>query len=277
MLLAFALPLAFVLVFALFWAGCGSSTPACKTDEDKISTGECVPDYDVATPGVEGSGAPVENDPEKPSNGAQPFVPDPPGGTLSAGGAAFIGMFEGFRSCPYWDQYGSVWTRGFGETGGISRSSPCISRAQGEKNLMQLVARDYGPGVDGIGVAYSINQWDSLASFAYNLGAGIFKGNLREQLRKYNPQPMLAYNKAGGQVLPGLKRRREAEVELFKSTVAAPPFDKAALEARQRTLRRELQSKGCRRRKAAGEPLGPKCTRWFAEGDEVGKRLREGK
>jgi GH24 family phage-related lysozyme (muramidase) len=263
-------------------AGCGSShsspSSSCRTDEDKITTGECVPDYDIAVPGEEGSGVDPEGAPEKRTNTTPyGFGPDP---SLSPNGARFIAGFEGFRSCPYWDPYGRVWTRAFGETGGISRSSPCISRGQGETNLRRLVATRYEHGVRTIGVAFNQNQWDALASFAYNLGPGIFTGNLRTQLRRYNPSPMLAYNKAGGRTLPGLVRRRNAEVALFRRRPAGtstPAFDRTALQARQRTLRRVLLSHGCRRRKAAGQGLGPRCTHWFREGDQIGARLRAGR
>jgi len=52
------------------------------------------------------------------------------------------------------------------------------------------------------------------------------------------------------------------------------PAQRRALEARQRALRRVLLRYGCRRRKAQGEQLGPKCTRWFHEGNVIAERLR---
>ena len=64
------------------------------------------------------------------------------------------------------------------------------------------------------------NQFDALVSWTFNLGSG----NLQEStmLRKLNygdyesvPDEMRRWNKAGGEVLEGLTRRREAEALLF--------------------------------------------------------------
>lgn len=49
--------------------------------------------------------------------------------------------------------------------------------------------------------------------------------------------------------------------------------DRSALEARRRTLRRVLVSYGCRRRVRTHQPLGPRCRRWFLEGDQVNTLL----
>jgi len=54
------------------------------------------------------------------------------------------------------------------------------------------------------------------------------------------------------------------------------PAQRAALIGRRETLRRVLVTHGCRRRRANGERLGPRCTRWFREGDEIAARLRRG-
>jgi lysozyme len=64
------------------------------------------------------------------------------------------------------------------------------------------------------------NQFDALVSWTFNLGPG----NLQEStlLKKLNqglyaevPTEIRRWNKAGGEVLDGLVRRREAEVSLF--------------------------------------------------------------
>ncbi|MGL5724911.1 lysozyme, partial [Cetobacterium sp.] len=64
-------------------------------------------------------------------------------------------------------------------------------------------------------------QFDALVSFTYNLGEGALKGStLRKKLNMglYNavPSEMLRWNRAGGKVLSGLVRRREAEAKMFK-------------------------------------------------------------
>lgn len=45
------------------------------------------------------------------------------------------------------------------------------------------------------------------------------------------------------------------------------PVDRSAIEARIRTLHRELAAKGCNRRTRQHEPTGPTCKRWKREGD----------
>lgn len=71
------------------------------------------------------------------------------------------------------------------------------------------------------GVTLNENQFSALVSFAYNVGTA----NLRSStlLRKVNANPndptifneFLRWNKAGGMVLAGLTRRRQAEAKLY--------------------------------------------------------------
>jgi len=66
------------------------------------------------------------------------------------------------------------------------------------------------------------NMFDALVSFTYNLGAGnLGRSTLLKKLndRDYGgaAEELLRWNKAGGKVLNGLVRRREAEKALFLS------------------------------------------------------------
>jgi lysozyme len=73
----------------------------------------------------------------------------------------------------------------------------------------------------GKGVTLNENQFSALVCFAYNVGTA----NLRSStlLRKVNANPndptilneFLRWNKAGGRVLAGLTRRRQAEANLY--------------------------------------------------------------
>lgn len=138
---------------------------------------------------------------------------------VSSRGLALIEGFEGFSSAPYWDSYGRVWTRGFGETEGIHQGSNDISRAEGTANLKSRLERFYEPSIRALGVDFDQNQWDALCSFAWNLGAGIFTGSLRSALQGREwaraAGMMRGYDHAGGVVLAGLQRRREEEMRLF--------------------------------------------------------------
>src|ERR1700690_710033 len=146
---------------------------------------------------------------------------------ISDRGLNLIESFEGFSSYPYWDSYGRVYTRGFGETEGISALSPPISRRQGEENLRTLVNDIYGKAVNDLRVPLNQNQFDALCSFVYNLGTGALEWNIGRSLRegRYNQaaNEMLEYNRAGGVVLPGLTRRREEERRLFLTPVKPIP------------------------------------------------------
>ncbi len=76
-----------------------------------------------------------------------------------------------------------------------------------------------------INVPISQNQVDALVSFAYNLGNGTLqRSTLRQKLNRQDyegaSKEILKYNKAGGQVLKGLTRRRQAEYALFTSTAS---------------------------------------------------------
>jgi lysozyme len=147
---------------------------------------------------------------------------------ISKAGLRLIEGFEGFSSKPYWDPFGSVWTRGFGETEGIHSGSPWISRAQGEANLKRLVEQRYEPAIRALRLPFNQNQWDALCSFVWNLGSGIFTGSLRQTLeaRQWRAAAMIMeqYDHAGGQVLSGLQRRRREEMALFLKPVPAPPY-----------------------------------------------------
>jgi GH24 family phage-related lysozyme (muramidase) len=64
------------------------------------------------------------------------------------------------------------------------------------------------------------NQFDALVSFVFNLGAGNFAGSTL--LKMVNASDFnnaagqfIRWNRAGGKVLTGLTRRREAEAALF--------------------------------------------------------------
>lgn len=66
------------------------------------------------------------------------------------------------------------------------------------------------------------SQFDALVSFAFNLGVGNLKKSTL--LKKFNAGDIQgavlqfkSWNKAGGKVLAGLTRRRDAEMKLFLS------------------------------------------------------------
>lgn len=68
------------------------------------------------------------------------------------------------------------------------------------------------------------NQFDALVSFAFNVGAGAFKGSsLLKVLNKGQyaevPDQLQRWNRAGGRVVQGLTIRREHEIQLWKGQI----------------------------------------------------------
>ena len=133
--------------------------------------------------------------------------------------------FEGFRHDAYLDAVG-IWTIGYGNTrwpdGRPVRKGDHVTKEQGEQ-LFRTILRTFERGVlKAAKVPLTQPQFDALVSFAYNVGLGALGASTL--LRKLNAgeyreaaDQFLRWNKAGGKVLAGLTRRREAERVLFLS------------------------------------------------------------
>ena len=135
-------------------------------------------------------------------------------------GIALIKEFEGLRlkayKCP-----GGVWTIGYGHTAGV-KSGMVITEAQAEEYLKAdlIVFERY---LNGLGLALNQNQFDALVSFIYNVGTGNFSSSTLLRKVRANPQDnsimdeFLRWVYSKGRVLPGLQRRRLAEMKLYFS------------------------------------------------------------
>ncbi len=131
----------------------------------------------------------------------------------------FIAGFEGFAENAY-DDYGQL-TIGFGTP--ATSADQTITREDAMKELSKEVMKFRTIVLEAkeeFGYDWSENQIDALTSFAFNLGQGNFnklltgdEGGLRgdEEISEM----ILEYNTAGGKVLPGLTKRRQAESDLF--------------------------------------------------------------
>lgn len=134
----------------------------------------------------------------------------------SAAGKNLIKRFEGIRLNSYKDSVG-VYTIGYGHTSGVTKNMH-ITSAQAETFLNQDIAKCEA-ALNKYQAKYNFNQneYDALISFTFNLGAGNLKKLLKYGLRKKSEiaDKIPAYNKAGGKVLQGLVRRRDAERTMF--------------------------------------------------------------
>jgi len=164
----------------------------------------------------------------------------------SPAGIALIKEFEGFPfgGRPYRDPVG-VWTIGYGHTAGVGPNTPRMTEREASRLLQQELDRKYEPAVEALSVADELNenQFSALASFVYNLGPGSISAGtgigraLRARQWRRAADEMLRWNKAGGRVLPGLTRRRQAERALFLRSVAADGLE--PLTPKERRLVRE--------------------------------------
>lgn len=147
----------------------------------------------------------------------------------SQNGINLIKQFEVCRLSAYKCAAG-VPTIGYGHTAGV-KMGQTITQAQAESFLKDDLIK-YEKRVQQYDNIYHWNQneFDALVSFAYNIGSINQLTANGTRSRTQIAQKMLAYNKAGGKVLSGLKRRREAERALFLKTVVkvAPTTVQAA-------------------------------------------------
>jgi len=136
-------------------------------------------------------------------------------------GIDLIKSFEGLELKAYKDSVG-VLTIGYGSTGNHVFAGQSITEAQAEDLLKSDLLR-FEKGVSAVvTVPLTQNQFDALISFSFNLGLGNLKSSTL--LKKLNAKDYTGaaneftrWNKAGGKVLSGLTRRREAEKNLFNS------------------------------------------------------------
>ena len=143
---------------------------------------------------------------------------------LNKEGADLIKAFEGCKLKAY--QCSAMkWTVGFGNTfyedGKPVMPGHVITQEKADQ-LFELIANDFAGKVTKLVTAnVTPNQFGALVSFAYNCGiANLQKSTL---LKKVNANPndltikdeFAKWNKAGGKVLAGLTRRRDAEANLY--------------------------------------------------------------
>ena len=138
---------------------------------------------------------------------------------ISDTGVALIAKFEGCYleayKCP-----AGVWTIGYGHTGNVKKGDTLASETEAMallKKYLKQYAGYVNQRIANKKISFSLNQnqFDALTSFTYNLGPGCLDTLVNGRNAKTVASKMLLYNKAGGRVLEGLKRRRKAEQQLF--------------------------------------------------------------
>lgn len=144
-------------------------------------------------------------------------------------GLELIKSFEGCRLVAYDDlqpnktithisQVKGTLTIGYGHTAGVTVGQ-VINQAQAENMLKSDMAKYEKYVTDNVSISLNENQFSALVSFCYNCGVGNLRTLVRNRTAEQIANSIVLYNKAGGQVLKGLQRRREAECKLFLTPV----------------------------------------------------------
>ena len=138
---------------------------------------------------------------------------------ISEEGKALIKKFEGCEleayKCP-----AGVWTIGFGFTKDV-KEGDVWSQSHAEE-MLDIELEEYEEYVtDLVDVPLNENQFSSLVAWCYNLGPtnlvqSTLLSKLNAGLYEDVPHEIKRWNKANGEILEGLVRRREAEALLFE-------------------------------------------------------------
>ena len=137
--------------------------------------------------------------------------------SLSAVGLIGIANHESFVGHTYKDSVG-VNTIGYGTTVGV-KPGQTITPERALIRLGEHVSNDERMIRGCMGdIALYQNEWDAYVSLTYNIGSGAFcRSSIVRKLSQSPPdykgacESILLFNKAGGRVLTGLVKRRQAE------------------------------------------------------------------
>jgi len=144
--------------------------------------------------------------------------------SINQAGLNLIEQFEGCKLQPYYDVAG-IPTIGIGTTRytdgkAVMMADAAITKEQAYALLKNHVDGDCSAVSGMVRVVVNDNQFAALVSFAYNVGRGALASSTL--LKKLNSGDMkgaadqfLKWDHAGGKVVLGLTRRRQAERALF--------------------------------------------------------------
>lgn len=133
-------------------------------------------------------------------------------------GLALIRQFEGLRLSAYKCPAG-VPTIGWGTTKGV-KMGQTITKDEADRLLIEDAQRFADHVKALVKIPLNQNQVDALISFVYNIGPHAFAKStmlklINQGLLEDAANQFVRWNKAGGEVLAGLTRRRMAERDLF--------------------------------------------------------------
>jgi lysozyme len=162
---------------------------------------------------------------------------------LSKAGVDLMHRFEGCRNKPYLCP-AHIWTIGYGHVlyqeqirlpmvakEGMSRKDYPLrqedNRVWSKAEIEELFSADVASFERGVlrlipGVVGRQGAFDALVSFAFNAGLGnLQRSTIRIKANRGDwegaAEAFMAWTKGGGKELPGLVKRRKAEIDLFLS------------------------------------------------------------
>ncbi len=162
--------------------------------------------------------------------------------SISAAGLSLIKEFEGCKLTAYKDVKG-VLTIGWGHTTSAGpptvRTGMKISQADADRIFATDLIKYENAVSAAIDVPLNPNQYAACVSLCYNIGPGAFaKSSVAKFINKGKEaeaaNALRMWNKAGGKVVAGLVRRREAERRLFLTPVVSvlnPPVVPETLDS----------------------------------------------
>lgn len=143
---------------------------------------------------------------------------------VNQAGIDLIRRFEGCRLEAYPDPAtgGDPWTIGYGATGPGIEPGVVWTQEEADARLAEDVQRFADAVERALTVDVSDNEFAAMVSLAFNIGAAAFRKSTL--LRLVNDghfeaaaQQFERWNRAGGRVMAGLTRRRQAERALFET------------------------------------------------------------
>ena len=138
---------------------------------------------------------------------------------ISEKGISLIKHFEGCGVEAYQDSVW-IWTIGYGTIKGVKEGDQ-ITQDEAEHLLQEEMPEYEGYINEMVKVPLEQTQFDALCSWVFNLGPNNLKSStllkvLNESRYDEVPEQIVRWNKAGGQVLQGLVKRRQAEADMFE-------------------------------------------------------------
>jgi len=140
---------------------------------------------------------------------------------VSGAGLRLIQDHEGLKLAAYPDPGtgGEPWTIGYGHTGSDVRPGLTITQERATQLLRSDISRTETSVGHYIQASLTQNQFDALVSFTFNAGPGALRDStLRRRLNNGEPvnqvirQEFPKWVKSGNTTLPGLVKRRQAEI-----------------------------------------------------------------